>query len=425
MTSGETKTVPVSSIWVDRAKRQRRDITQEEIEELAQSISRVGLIHFPVIQRSGELRVGERRLLAVKHLGWTDLPVQYVEDMDESELQLLELEENTRRRDIPWQDECRAVKQYHELKQSDTPTWTLDQTAEALGLSSAGVDKRMSVARELDAGNTRVLDAPKFSTALNIVTRENSRKRASELETLTNGDTPAPELEVPILNEDFHTWVEPYDGPKFNLIHCDFPYGINADKHDQGAGASHGGYSDNKSVYDDLIWRLDRAMFNVVDESAHLIFWFSMDYYEWTRDALGAMGWRLDKRPLIWYKSDGTSILPDPNRGPRWCYETAFFGSRGDRKIVQAVNNLCSHPATKEWHMSEKPVGMLTHFMRMICDEYSTIFDPTAGSGNVLIAGSGLGARRVLGLERDKEFYDRACQNWRQTQAGDGEGSDA
>ena len=58
--------------------------------------------------------------------------------------------------------------------------------------------------------------------------------------------------------------------------------------------------------------------------------------------------------------------------------------------------------------MSEKPVGMLKHFMGMIVDEYSVVLDPTAGSANALKAASALGAPTVLGLERDTEFYNRA-----------------
>jgi DNA modification methylase len=59
-------------------------------------------------------------------------------------------------------------------------------------------------------------------------------------------------------------------------------------------------------------------------------------------------------------------------------------------------------------HMSEKPVGMLKHFMGMMVDEYSNVLDPTAGSANSIKAARDLGAASVLGLEINTEFYDRA-----------------
>src|SRR5690606_36396537 len=134
-------------------------------------------------------------------------------------------------------------------------------------------------------------------------------------------------------------WRRDDSGPRFNLIHCDFPYGVKADKHNQGAAAAFGGYADDPDVYWQLLATLERAMENVVAESAHLIFWFSMDYYQRTLDALSGMGWSVNPFPLIWHKSDNTGILPDPSRGPRRIYETALFASRGDRKIVGAVGN--------------------------------------------------------------------------------------
>jgi predicted RNA methylase len=48
----------------------------------------------------------------------------------------------------------------------------------------------------------------------------------------------------------------------------------------------------------------------------------------------------------------------------------------------------------------------------MFIDEYSSVLDPTAGSGNALKAAGALGAGRVLGLERDPEFFQRAYDNY-------------
>ena len=164
----------------------------------------------------------------------------------------------------------------------------------------------------------------------------------------------------------------------------------------------HGTYEDGKDVYFTLLDTLAASMDNIVAESAHLMFWFSMDYYEVTRDRLTSMGWRVNPFPLIWNKSDNTGLLPDPQRGPRRIYETAFFASRGDRLVVQPVSNLFSHPGRdKEIHMSEKPVAMLRHFFRMICDSNSVVLDPTSGSANALKAAESLGANYVLGLEKE------------------------
>ena len=157
------------------------------------------------------------------------------------------------------------------------------------------------------------------------------------------------------------------------------------------------------------------AMDNVVAESAHLIFWFSMDFYGETLDYLEDMGWKVNPFPLIWMKSDNVGILPDPKRGPRRIYETAFFCSRGDRLLATGrhdqgpvANAFAFAGRGKSIHMNAKPVEMVRHFMRLCVDDYSTVLDPTCGSANALKAASALGAPTVLGIERDPEFYQLA-----------------
>ncbi len=62
--------------------------------------------------------------------------------------------------------------------------------------------------------------------------------------------------------------------------------------------------------------------------------------------------------------------------------------------------------------MSEKPKPVLRHFFRLFVDEYSTVLDPTCGSANALMVAEEMGAKQVLGLEIDKEFYELAKENY-------------
>jgi ParB family chromosome partitioning protein len=406
MTSGVFKAVPISSIWVDRENRQRKELDESAVASLATSMSTVGQINPIVIQRDGQLRAGENRLAAAKLLGWTDIMVQYVEDLDEAELQLLELDENIKRKSLTWQEECDAISKYHSLKRTADAEWTQVKTAEALGMTPREVGQKLAVKEEMANPESRVHNAVKFSEARNIVARTTARRNASTLDDIL--DRPKAK-EAPLLNADFNEWAPAYSGPKFNFIHCDFPYGINADNQQQGGNISVlGGYEDSPDVYFRLLRTLSTAMENVVDESAHLIFWFSMRFYRETLDALSSMGWTVNKFPLIWHKSDNVGLLPDPKRGFRRTYETAFLASRGDRPVVEAVAGSWAGPSTKRIHMSEKPEPMLSHFFRMTVDEYSRVLDPTAGSANAIRVAASRGASSVLGLEKDPEFFQRA-----------------
>lgn len=418
MTSGTFHHVPIDSITVDRSNRQRRDLS--EIDVLADSIRRLGLIHPIVITRECLLVAGERRLTACKHLGWTSIPCQFADESAEPEqLRAIELEENIKRIDITWQDQARAVGEYHALQVSQNPDWVQEDTSAAIGLTQARVSQLLAVAAEMAKGNKQVLDAPKLSVAEGLVRRAKERRDNQILaqikESIGVRDTETETSEPPesILTADFKTWVQGHIAPRFNFLHCDFPYGIGAESFNQGGAASHGGYEDSVETWETLMEALKVATNKICTPSAHLMFWFAMRkgdkrLYEPTAKRLEAMGWDINPMPLIWMKSDGAGIIPDPERGPRQIYETCLLGSRGDRKIVRAVANAYSSPTVRERHMSEKPEPMLRHFFGMLVDENTVMLDPTCGSGSALRAAESLGAKFTLGLEINSEFADRA-----------------
>lgn len=430
MTSGNFRTIAISEIVIDRERRQRRELTG--LEELAESIATVGLINVPVIDRNNVLIAGERRLTACRDiLNWTHIPVQDAESLDPAELHLIELEENVKRVDLPWQDQCRAMAEYHEMRAKLDPDWNQAKTARALGVKDAEVSNRLSVSHALAEGDPLVSKADKYSVALGITQRKAARKKdtaADSIKAMLSPAKPAdeelepelhividqllPAVAVPFQNIDFGEWALTYSGTPFNFIHCDFPYGVNAESHAQGAGQAFGTYEDGEDVYWALCDVLEQCMDTIIAPSAHMMFWFSMDYYQATLERLTEMGWTVNPFPLVWHKSDNSGILPDPKRGPRRIYETAFLCSRGDRLVVQAVSNVFSAPNVKNIHMSEKNPDMLRHFFRMFVDETTWMLDPTMGSGNSVVVAKSMQASGYLGLELNPDFFALASSSY-------------
>lgn len=400
MTSGIFRTAPLADIQVNRDQRQRRDLVN--IDELAESIRARGLINPITVTGDLVLVAGERRLEACRQLGWANIPYQLASDLSPDELHAIELEENIKRVDLSWQDRARAISDYHNYLKAKSKDWSMEKTGEAMGWSGSVVQKHLLVAAEL--GNPKVATAPKFSVAHGIVDRQRSRKAEAAVAGIRATAPKSTDGPGEIIQADFLKWSQTYDGPHFNLLHCDFPYGINADKFDQGSAAAHGGYADTPEHYFDLIDCLLGFADNHCHDSCHLVFWFSMAHYTPTLERLSAGGWRIEPFPLVWMKSDNVGILPDPQRGPRRIYETALLGSRGDRKVVSAVANAFAGPTSRNIHMSEKPQPMLAHFLRMLVDESTSLLDPTAGSGSAIRAAEHLKATRALGLEVNPEF---------------------
>ena len=430
MTSGNFSLVPVASIIVDRENRQRRELTG--IDELAESIRKSGLINPIVVTQDHLLVAGERRLTAHQQLGFDTIAVHYAEDLSDEELQVIELEENIRRVDLSWQDLVRSVAKFDELKRSEEPEWSTEDTAEELNMSRSNVQRYQLVNQFMDEGVKEVLEAPKLSQAANFAQRAQERRKTSGMRelfsapTITSADvaeatadpeldadaaSPAPRRFADILNEDFSSWCKQIQDRPFNLIHCDFPYGVNAgDTKGQSGAAGYGHYDDKPEIYFELISTFLKHQDNFIAPSAHMVFWYSLDYHQETVDLFRERGWRVNPFPLIWHKGN-TGILPDANRGPRRVYETALFMTRGDRKVVRAVGNLVEAQVIKEHHVSEKPRKMIEHFFRMLVDETSRVLDPTCGSGNAIAVAEQLGADFSLGLELNAEFAERARAN--------------
>ena len=105
-----------------------------ELEELAASIKVNGLLQAIVVRRSVtgrtfELVAGERRLRAVKQLGWREIPAQ-IREVDDQTLLVLALVENLQRQDLGPLEEATG---YASLR--DTFGYSQQQIAAAVGKS--------------------------------------------------------------------------------------------------------------------------------------------------------------------------------------------------------------------------------------------------------------------------------------------------
>jgi ParB/RepB/Spo0J family partition protein len=428
--------ISTSSIIINRDERQRSKI---DTGSLRDSIKRNGLISPVVVTRELVLVAGERRLTACRELGHTEIPVRFVEDLSPVELMIIELEENIKRSDLPWQDEVKATAKLHELYCAISPGWSQVQSAEALSISTAYMSAQLRVSRELE--DPRIAAATGIMPAYNILSRIDERRIGDAVGAIMEAGeeifAPAAVAAAPakvgekapakppavtppvesILNTSFFTWAPQYSGPRFNLIHCDFPYGMNVfggsmSGRDKWATSAQGKapYSDSKEDYWNLIACLCDNLDRIMSPQGHLMFWFSMEHYTATLEAFRKQAPSLvfSPFPLVWVKSDNVGILPDSNRGPRRVYETALVAAREDRFIVKPVSNAAYAPTNKEHHPSTKPEPVLKHFFQLFVDENTTLFDPTCGSATALRAAEALGAKRVLGLESDAEHYSNA-----------------
>lgn len=444
--------IAIADIKIDRENRQRRKIVTGDLEK---SIAKSGLLQPIIIDQDLWLKAGERRLTACKNLGHLDILVRFAEDLSPIEAQIIELEENIKRADLEWTEIITAVGTIHSLYEQTEEGWTMTDTAEQLGLAQPTISTYLRVFEVLD--DPRVRDSGSINEAANKIRRRDQRAAGDALEELlgtaeavlpsefaaaAEADSvinqvasvtaaagvalapltptakgPGPEI---ILNQSFLEWAPLYSGPKFNLIHCDFPYGIGVFAGPQGRSGEPGKlYDDSAETYWALVHCLLDNLDRVMSLSGHLMFWYSarldVESTDQTRKLFGqkAPSLKFHHYPLIWLKSDQQGIASDPRFTPRHVYETCLLARRSDRNLRMIKADAYNAPTDKKLHVSTKPEPMLRHFMEMIVDETTAILDPTCGSGAALRAADSLGAKRMLGLEIDSLCCDTARMAFR------------
>lgn len=453
----------VSSIIVDRETRQRSSL-DKDVETLADSIRKVGLLNPIVIHADGRLIAGERRLAACKRVGLEKLRCTIFEKLPDAKAYLIELLENIARKQLSWQDEARAVLHYHKLQCEAVQGWNVRATGGDVGLQESMTYRYLRVAERLS--DPEVAECQSLQGAFNLLRGRAERataaaqsrglqlggtlplitaplegtkeQKTAALEAMLSGssledietaegvdpfaildvgemaaaslrEAVADELaeaagESPILTADFIEWAQLYEGPKFDVLHVDFPYG----KEYKGSNTRRTGRAHIAPLYKDdpdVLWELletllehqDRIAFPV----AHCLFWFDMEYYTPIRASFEQAGWTtVQPYPLIWAKPY-QGVASDTKRRPRHCYETALLFSRGDRRLVRVEQDFFEGRKEEGLHLNQKSIKMLKQFLSIVVDEHTAVLDPTCGSGTALAASRALGAKRILGLELD------------------------
>ena len=501
--------VPLDRITVLRDERQRRVVETEDIQN---SIKQIGLIN-PIIVRQDEDRIilvaGERRLTAYKVLNakypterWAEIPVRFYDQLTVIEAAIIELEENVKRRDLPWQDLVKAVVKLHTLHMDADPDWNQGKTAEAISVAEGTMSMFLRVAPHME--DSRITGCSSLRNAYDVLYRRDERRQAVARSALLEGDddyglleddefddeeeaegvegaaegksgiasvptlrkglklpegakiltaadvdayfangndlengvdapgverlpitvygTPdgkKPGTKVPaaalnlaedILHGSFLEWATTYSKRRFDLIHCDFPYG-NKEIGPQMLGNEHEYYEDSPELYMELLTCLCENLDNIMAGTGWIIFWYSERMRDVTREIIKvkAPSLTVQTHPLIWIHSDNTGISPDFKRRPRHIYDTALLMHRGpEARILKLKSDAYAAPTDHKLHPSTKPEPMLRYFFEMFVDRHTHVLDPTCGSGSSLRAAESLDATKVLGIEANWEHCETA-----------------
>ncbi|SDW87274.1 chromosome partitioning protein, ParB family [Alicyclobacillus hesperidum] len=172
--------IPVQNI-VSNPYQPRTIFNQEAIEELAKTIHTHGVIQPIVVRKKGnvyELIAGERRLRAVRHLGWSTIPA-IVRDMNDAQTASAALIENLQREGLTPIEEAVAYQQLLELH----------------GLTQESLAQRLGKGQSTIANKLRLLHLPD-TVQQALLTKQITERHARALLAL-----PTEEMQIELLNE--------------------------------------------------------------------------------------------------------------------------------------------------------------------------------------------------------------------------------
>jgi N6-adenosine-specific RNA methylase IME4 len=138
-----------------------------DIESLKQSIREVGLINPITVDFHGILMAGRRRFQAVTELGWNEVEVRILPAETPLKAFRIALDENLKRKQLTDPEVASSIKDYDELKRklegeakaggdrqsighTVTDGWSLQKTADELGVSKPAVVKAIKIATAIE-----------------------------------------------------------------------------------------------------------------------------------------------------------------------------------------------------------------------------------------------------------------------------------
>lgn len=424
------QTIPLHAIIIPD-NRIRREFDGDAIIELAESIkSKKGLLHAIVLRNDSlTLVAGERRLRAISiiheqrrpftHNGVVvphgEIPFTRLDQLSPLELLEAEYEENAVRKGVTVLERAKALSDLHGLRsaQAETrgQTQSLQATAsEVLGRTAEGghiTQVRNALLINSYSHDPEVKSAKSEKEAFNIVKRKLSEKFTAALARNVSAEKQSTP-HVALLG-DMESLAGSLDPDTFDVIICDPPYGIEADKFN----ATDGGEAGVKHEYKDdreTAHRIMRATILhgsvVARADAALYIFCDFTDFDWLRGLANQAGWTAWDRPIFWHKPGG-GMMGDTQHGPRRSYETIMFAYRGNKRTSGVYLDVIVHQPSdlKHGHSAEKPVHVYTNLLRRSTVPGMRVVDFCSGTGPIFVAANQL-SLRATGIEQSEKHYN-------------------
>lgn len=455
--------------WVDVDQDNRARKEYGDVEELAESIMKVGLIHPPTVSRSSEGRPykligGGRRLAAMRMLECDQFPVLVREELDEHQIRELELVENFARKEMTWQERTVLISRTHRLKvmasAKDSKSWGHRETGALLGCSNAHVSHCTQVANYIIDGDKEICEAKSLVQAYEILLKRREDQaialQASMLGISDPNDTDTVGFMVDDPLKDLDTDLEPrhdvrivnseeldslitepamtgmlgetrfalskmlikgdcleiLSGQEETVDHIitDPPYGVDLGNMDRVKNIDEMVETHQREDNLQLLENFIPLAYKALRDNGYFIMWFDFEHAEKIRDMATKAGFKVQRWPLVWHKLH--SCL---NNAPTYNFtKTVEFAlvCRKGRATLNTPQQSCvvqADGSAERKHYGNpfaKPAAVWKFILEAVAYRGQRICDPFAGEMSCLRSVINLGMI-PYGIELDENRYNR------------------
>ena len=382
--------VPIEKIIVkDRFRTDKGDI-----ETFANVIKEKGFMQPITVDQHYRLLAGERRLLAMKHLGATTIPCIVRPTVDKVDALEIELLENVMRKDMEWTERAALEDRIMEYKSSVDPTWNQRKQADFTGQSLGAVNRRLQLAQALEL-------LPELGKCVTEDEAFKAYKRLEEGMVLDMMKSKVPEhiaQAVDSASEHYHVG-DAFEGmaalpdASFHFAEVDPPYGV--DLHNRRVRNEDSTPMESYVEWEDFEAKFRataRHVYRLLKPHSFAIFWYGMSWHTEVMRILREENFAIPDIPAVWYKGDaGQTASPDTTWGS--CYEPFFLARKGQPKLAKPGRGNVFHfpPLNQKVHATEKPLLLIKEIFATILLPGSNILVPFLGSGVSLRAAYRLG----------------------------------
>lgn len=430
----QTLKIPLDLIKI--GDRQRQDMG--DIDDLANSLDRYGIIQPVVLDDDNNLIAGGRRCAAARLLGWTDIKACYVGTLTDDEREELELEENVRRKDMSWQERVLAIARIHakkELNGALTGTkWGYRETGELLGLQLSNVSYALAAAKGLRDKDVQTLAC---GSLLDFVKLQLQRKEDEALASMAQEPSfvrpPTEELDETsrelMQQESAIVNLQCYPANALDFLDTcirasiyvdhiitDPPYAIDMDniqQENQGLNVERTAAEHEELANIVLLKTFLYKSFLITRETGFCVLWCDQDVWNFLKNNAEDAGWRVQRWPLVWVKTD-----PCQNMAAQYNFTKKTEIAMVLRKPGAVLNQHCP---SNYWvgpgedksvfnHPFAKPLDLHRWAINAVSQPGQTILDPFAGSGTCPVACIQSG-RTPIAVELKDIHYNECLEN--------------